>query len=403
MKTSLTFTLIATAVLLSSTHSLAAVTVVTDTESLQQRNDKQYFSQDGLSGEEANLVPGAGAGMPLKAAAGIIVPPNWKVMGSGEFERALVSWKGNLTWPQILRDIAQREKIYISLDWVKKVASINVPNSHSNLAQPKSENPGLADIANTKVPASRSKAADNGNTEPKRKTAEIIVAEVPSQVKYDAKNITKPVKKTAAQETAALAKKAQDRNASERAIAANKSSLTYIKDLENERAALIAKNNANIKNLESKEQQLSAIKEKYSVVDNTKTLAPNIDAVKLQQIYRERTVLPFNPSFDYFVKGGHADRFSPDTPATYVAKPGTVEDVITAWSNTVGYGVEYRAGVQHQNDYQIEIKGSFIEATIEFIKAFEQSDRPLNVEFYPDVRVSETKKGLVIISDLKRN
>lgn len=369
---------------LADAQTSSSVTILTDAESLQQRNEKQYFSQDGLSGEEARVVPGAGAGMPLKAAAKILVPAGWQVVGSGEFDKALISWRGGLAWPQILRDIAQREKIFISLDWVKKIASINVPNTHATLAQTPSHKG-----SGTPVPH----ADRNKDSSPN-----ITTVRSPEPAGH-AKLITETPAKLATSKLAAEALEKAKLNVSmQKDSAANKNKDDYISKLERERDSLVAKNQASQQEAQRKEREILALK-KYQPSES----GVLIDAAKMHQQYRERSVLPFNSSFEYFANGGHSDRFKADVPATFVAKPGTVEQVINSWADMIGYGVEYRAGVQHNNDYQVEIKGTFFEASTQLIRVFENSDRPLNIEFYPDVQVSETKKGLVIISDLRLN
>lgn len=363
----------------------AEVTILTDAESVQQRNDKQYFSQDGLSGEEARVIPGAGAGMPLKAAAKILVPAGWQVVGSGEFERALISWRGGLAWPQILRDIAQREKIFISLDWVKKVASINVPSTHATFA--KNDTAVVAKV-------------DTTHREKNQNAPTITVQKKPEPAVQQKLIAQTPAKAATAKLAEAAAKNAIQNNLAVKSSLADKNKDLYIADLEvllkkSRETALIAQ--------QSKVQLATLLPKQPSGLTAAPVDVAPVDVAKLRQQYRERAVLPFNGSFEYFAAGGYADRFNAETPATFIAKPGTVEQVISNWADAIGYGVEYRAGVQHNNDYEVEIKGTFFEAAIQMIKVYESSDRPLNIEFYPDVRVSETKKGLVIISDLRLN
>ncbi len=118
-----------------SSASNAEVVKYTDDATLQQQNGEHYFSQSGISGEKVEPIETAGADMSLAIATNLIVPDSWVVKPSGNFDNAVVSWKGGVTWPLILRNIANDEGIYISLDWVQKIVSINVPGQTESETQ----------------------------------------------------------------------------------------------------------------------------------------------------------------------------------------------------------------------------------------------------------------------------
>ena len=111
----------------TATYSFADVIKVTDDARLLQHHDAQYFSQSGLSGEEAKVIETGGADLPLSLAASLIIPENWKIESSGDYENAIISWSGGVSWPLIVRNFSENEEIYVNLDWIKKVASIHVP------------------------------------------------------------------------------------------------------------------------------------------------------------------------------------------------------------------------------------------------------------------------------------
>lgn len=357
------------AMLLTPVISSAAVVVYTDDTALRQnKQQQQFFSQSGLSGEQSEVIIGAGEQRPLTHVTDIIIPKNWKIEKSGNFDMATVSWTGGLVWPQILRDIAQREGIFISLDWVTKVAAIHVPGERAQMAQ-------------------------------------MNEAAIKSKTDQQNANVKSEIAQQSERREQAVVKANNDRAQLDllltRTKDAQKSNQEFIDKL-NENNRKFESDNSTLKELLEKERAEKAkLEEKYAVITPgvTQSDSPK-DATALFRDHKERSVLPFDPSFEYFIKGGHADVITPDTPATYLAKVGTVEAVVMAWCEEIGCKVEYRSGVQHYNNYEIELKGNFYQASRELVSIFKNSDRPLNIEFWPDVRVGNGKKGLVVISDL---
>lgn len=365
MRLSPLYTLMLTA-LLGSAH--AAVTIYTDDVELQQhQQQKQFFSQSGLSPEQADVIPGAGDEMPLSLVSSIVIPKNWKIEGTGNYDARTVSWSGGISWPQILRDIAQREEIFVSLDWIKKVATIHVPGAKSQLAQA-----GLDSAQEAREAQNAFQAREDLEKFEKRSRVEARANNSVSQL--DVIMTRNRESQLASQE---LVEKLNKRN--QQAIEDN---AKLQEMLEKERAERVA------------------LEDRFKVIDPTLGSTDNThDATELFAEHQSKWVLPFDSSFDYYIKGGHADLITMETPATYIAYSGTIEEVVTQWCAQVGCFVDYRAGVQHYNPYEVELKGSFHQATAELISTFEKSARPLKIDIYPDVR-HQGKQGLVVISDL---
>lgn len=349
-------------------HASAAVVVYTDDVALQQnKQEQQFFSQSGLSGERSEIVPGAGDGMPLSLVAKNIVPSNWRIETSGAYETKVVSWRGGLVWPQILRDIAQREQVYITLDWVKKIASFHVTGETSQIA-----------------------LMSEGSLLDTRNKQQAYMAQVQREQN----------ERIVSAEEKARNDRSQLQLLTERNQAAQEESQKFAEKM----IEISRQHERDKQTLESmlaqERKKREKIEERYSVIDPATGKTANVDATDLFVEHQKRSVLPFDPSFDYFIKGGYRDIISADTPATYIARPGTIESVIQRWCNELGCILEYRAGIQHENPYQIQFKGSFYQATTELILIFKDSDRPLDIQFWPDVSDGKGRKGLVVVTDL---
>lgn len=356
-------------------HAVADVIKLTDDATLLQQEGERYFSQSGLSGNALTPVETAGADMPLSTAVKLIIPSNWIVKTSGNFSEAVVSWTGGLVWPQIINSIAHNEGIYVHLDWVKKIASVNVPGKTKTAS---SHDDALAQKTSTEERQNYRK--QQRQSWEKRDEQSVAIASKERQLKALEENYRKADQANQA-EVAQVAK--------DKAKIADELAKAKV-ELENER------------------QKLAALENKYAVIDAPKSSAgKQLDAVDLYKTYKERWVLPSNETFDYFKDGGHRDVISTYTPATFIAKPGTIEDVLTQWGKQVGWYVDYKASVQHQNPYEVSIKGTFMEVTKDLVSVFLRSEKPLNIEYFPDVIVDlptgEHYKGVVMITDLKYN
>lgn len=349
-----------------SASTSAQVNLLTDDASLHQNHEETFFSQKGISGESFEPVDAAGVDMSLALATSILIPKNWKIQTSGDFQGAVVSWKGGVTWPLILKNISHNEEIYISLDWVRKIASINVPG--------KTKSEIRRDIVN------------NNNIE-----SEMEEYSVKNQKEWSKRNDDRNDLERERNQIDMLIEK--QRKAQE----SNQKLIAQLNDINSK----FTEDNAKLKSaLEAERVAKENLIEKYSVITpSLKDDAPEIDATELFKKHQDRWVLPFDSSFDYFMKGGHADNIDYVTPATFIAKAGSIEEVVGNWASELNWHIEYRAGVQHYNPYQVELKGSFIEASTQLISIFKDSDRPLNITYHPDVVIGN-KKGLVTITDL---
>lgn len=357
-----------TAAMLLGAQASADVTIFTDDIALQQnKSEKQFFSQSGLSPEQAEVVPGAGDRMALSLVSKIVIPDSWKIESSGNFDNSVVSWSGGTSWPQVLREIAQREQIFISLDWIKKVASIHVPGERAQLAQ---SNVNAAQEAQEAQKAFQVRS-------------DMEKSEKRDRVESRANN-------TESQLELLMARSKDAQNSNQELI----ESLTQrSQQAESDRQALK-------RMLDEERLKRAQLEEKYKVID------PSVgdgnagkDATELFAEHQARWVLPFDASFSYFLKGGFSDYLTLDTPATYIAKEGSIEEVLTQWCVQIGCFVDYRAGVQHYNPYQVDIKGSYKEAALALVSVFEKSQRPLKIDVFPAVK-HQGKQGLVVVSDL---
>jgi hypothetical protein len=361
--------LISSLFFMTSTTS-ADVIKITDDATLQQRQGAQYCSQYGISGEEAVVVETAGADMPLSIATKVVIPESWVIKSTGDFDRAVISWKGGLSWPLIMCNIAESEGIFISLDWIRKIVSINVPGATKTDELLAKQN---SDTLNSK------------RQEFKKE----------QEAQWKKRDLDRSASDTDKKQLNFLVEKQQKSQEANKQLIAN---------LNESKTDLERKINQIKSDLDVEKNARADIENKYAVIDpSLNTPDNNIDATDLYKSHAESWVLPFDDSFEYYLGGGHADIITTSTPATYIAKSGSVESVLRHWADSIGWHVEYRAGVQHNNPYEVTFKGSFFEASRNLISIFIKSDRPINIQFYPDVIIEVDgvrKKGLARVSDM---
>lgn len=365
-----TFILAPLALFMMSSVSVADVIKITDSATLQQQQGERYFSQSGISGEEAKEIETAGADMELTLATKLIVPDSWVVKPSGAFDSAVVSWKGGMSWPLIMRNIAQKEGIYISLDWIGKIATIHVPGKTSSELE---------------IAKNNKDVLEEDRQDFRRKQRQ----------QWEAKNF---------RDSQLYEKDKQFENMLEKQKMSQKANQDYIANLGKTNRQLEDNLNEMKAALELEQSKNKELIDKYAVIDPTLKAEKPIDSVELFKKYEESWVLPFDSSFTYYRNGGHSDIIEAHTPATYIAKKGNVEDVLSKWAERVGWYVEYSAGIEHKNPYEVELKGSFIEASTALVRVFEKSKRPLDIDYFPDVVVQledgTKRKGLVKVTDL---
>ncbi|OUV23010.1 MAG: hypothetical protein CBC55_02910 [Gammaproteobacteria bacterium TMED95] len=360
----------------TANYSFADVIKVTDDARLLQQHDAQYFSQSGLSGEEAKIIETGGADLPLSLAASLIIPENWKIESSGDYENAIISWSGGVSWPLIVRNFSEKEEIYVNLDWIKKIASIHVPGRAALVASTTSGN-------HTKS-LSESREAFVKAQETSFKKQERYRQQTDDQ-------------------------KAQFESILNQQREAQESNQELIARINESHTDAINQKNALEKALEEQRKKYAELKEKYAVIDPTLSGKDKVDPTILFKQHQEAWVLPYDDSPDYYLKGGHSDIIEYGTNATFVAREGTVHEIIQKWADQIGWYVDYRAGINHNSPYEFTLKGTFREVTTQFISLFQRSDRPLNIDYLPklnktvkDPKTGEVTKyhGVVVISDL---
>ena len=85
-----------------------------------------------------------------------------------------------------------------------------------------------------------------------------------------------------------------------------------------------------------------------------------------------------------------------ETPATYIAQPGTLEDVVREWASFNGFELSWKTDVIHKVGHKLVFRGDFRKVGIDLFTLYLESDRPLDIKFYPDIGES----GVVIVTDL---
>lgn len=110
--------------LVISSQSFAGLEIYS-TSMEQARNNGNYsFTQNGVSGEKADVVKGFGKDMPLGLSLQVIVPKTWQVNLNAGAEDMLVNWEGKSTWPYVLENLAKQNNLQINIDWTSKIVDV---------------------------------------------------------------------------------------------------------------------------------------------------------------------------------------------------------------------------------------------------------------------------------------
>lgn len=339
----------------------------------QAKSEVATFSQFGVSSEEAKVIKGYGDDMLLETALEIIIPNGWKVE-TNEALDSLVDWDGGITWPYVMEDLSVKNDISVSIDWTNRIIDLF---SHEAERIRLAEMEEREDIKSLFIEAE------------KEVETQIVLQkeeELRKQYELDKKILEKE-----------LADKKSAREAD----------LNYIASLENERDKLVEFGDELTGLVEEKqillsekEQRLSAItsdndvlnseieKLKFANVDTNKNEVTEIDIEALRKDYRNRFVLPIDDSFEFYYQGGYEEEFDYYTPATYIAKNNiTLRENLEEWCKDIGWSLEWKTSVRYPVKYSFKFEGTFKQSTIELIKLYENSKRPLDVDFYPDSNV----------------
>lgn len=362
--------LICVSQLATSSSAYAGVNILTDDITVQtQAAPTQYFSQSGISGEKAVLINGGGDGMSLSLASKIIIPTDWKVNLTGDYQSKSVFWSGGVSWPHVIKNIADTEGVFVSLDWVKKVANLHVPESDS------------IQVASSATQDSLSKTREE--------------YEIKSKTEWARRDDT--AKKL-------VEEKARASDLISKYRASQEESQKFIAKLNSDNQKLSESRLEAEVDLAAEKEKRSRLEEKYAVIDPTLSKGEaSLDSTDLFLAWKDRWVLPFDSSFEYYLKGGHSDVLLASTPATYIAKHDTVQGVVQHWADEINWHLEYRSQVRHKNPYQVQFKGSLYEAATDFIALYIDSRRSLDIKFFPDVKPTidgVAKDGLIIVEDL---
>jgi len=345
--------------------------VVIYTKSVDKSAEKSpsgmpYFTESGLSPETPPPVEGAGDNMSLDLTMKLIMPESWNYTLTGKSaSRTPVKWQGGTSFSHTLKQMSEDNQIFINVDWVSKEVSVNVPAVR--IAKAPTNTPAQTDVEtntnnDTYAAHYQQKRVDRDDIAAKKKASN-------SQVEM----------------TIASQRKTQDEHSKFVAVLLeeNQRAARHSDELQGELAETITK--------------LAHAEEKLRVVYRKEvTNAP--EPTQLADIFDARHVLPLDTSFDYFLKGGHQDTFELNTPATFIAKPGTLKEVLTAWAAEIGGGMEvdYRLNVDHHITHKRVFKGSFRESATSLVLKFKDSNRPVNISFHKDLG----DHGVVLVTDL---
>lgn len=369
------FNKLSTAIILATTMattSASASVVLTDTsESIYRYDDKgtPFYSESGISTETAFVHIGSGESMPLSMVVELVVPESWHIaIPNSAVGNIQVDVSGGKPWSHVLREMAEKNQIYTTIDWKNKKANFDAPDplKLKLLAQSRTQSP--QELANEK--------------------AKYVIAEYEKQLSSnrnsrDNQSVRNKMNQDVVDSALNSAKNSQEQ--SERIIG----------KVNSERQSESLENKTLQAQLSEAEKMISQLEGKLEVVGLSKAAGkPEID--DLFSIYKSSTVLPFESSFDYYIKGGYMDVIDYHTPATYIAKPGMLEDVINEWARHSGFELSWRTEVNHKVSHKLVFKGDLRKASIELFSLYLESDRPINIQFFPSVGES----GLVVVKDL---
>jgi len=366
---------LATAVILStamiSTLATASIVITDTSEQMYRYDDKgnPFYSESGVSTETSVVHIGAGESMPLSLVAELVVPSTWHIsIPNRMVGNMAVDVSGGKGWSHVLREMAEKNQVYTTIDWKNKKVTLDAPDPMK-----------LKLIGDTKTLTAQELAGEK---------AKSVIAEYERQLasKRSVRD-TQSVRNTMNQEMIDTALNS--------ARSSQEQSDRIIGEVNSERLSKRLENKALQDQLDEAKKMISQLEGKLEVVGLAETdYTPEVE--DLFAIYQSATVLPFDSSFDYYIKGGYMDVIVYDTPATYIANPGMVEDVLREWANFSGFELSWNTEVKHKVSHKLVFKGDLRKVGKELFSLYLESDRPINITFYPDVGES----GLVVVEDL---
>lgn len=364
-----------TAMILAATMvaplATASIVLTDTTEHMYRYDDKgnPFFAESGVSTEDSVVHIGSGESMPLGMVAELVVPDSWHIaIPNSAVGNMEVDVSGGKPWSHVLREMAEKNQIYTTIDWKNKKVTLDAADPLK-----------LKLLANSRTKTAQELASEK---------AKSVIADYERQLASkrntrDNQSVRNQMNQEVVDTALNSAKSSQEQ--SERIIG----------EVNSERQSKSLENKALQDQLVEAKNMISQLEGKLEVVGLAKTEnKPEVE--DLFAIYQSSSVLPFDSSFDYYIKGGYMDVIEYDTPATYIAKPGTVEDVLRDWANFSGFEVSWRTEVKHKVGHKLVFKGDLRKAGIELFSLYLKSDRPINIKFYPSVGES----GLVVVEDL---
>jgi hypothetical protein len=362
------------AVLLSTAFTAAshAGVVLTDTSEQMYKYDEKgtpFYSESGISTELSVVHIGSGEKMPLSIVAELVVPESWHIsIPSNAVGNMLVDVNGGKGWSHVLLEMAEKNKVYTTVDWKNKKVSFDAPDPMKLKLVEKTRTLSPQELANEKAVS--------------------VIAEYERQLamKRDTRD-NQSIRNTMNQEVVDAALNS--------AKSSQEHSDLIIGEVNSERESKELEVQNLKRQLEEAKSSIANLTGKLEVVG----LAEQEEKPEVEDLfalYEKSSILPFDSSFDYYIKGGYMDVIEYETPATYIARPGRVEDIVREWAAFNGYELSWRTDVIHNLEFKNVFKGDLRTASIALFEMYLDSDRPINIEFFPDAGES----GLIIVSDL---
>ena len=307
--------------------------------------------------------------MPLDMVVELVVPDSWHIsIPNSKVGGIPVVVSGGKGWSHVLREMAEKNQIYTTIDWHSKKVTFDAPDKRK-----------LELISKARVMSPQELASEN---------AKLVVAEYERQLAM--KRNTRDSQSTRNR----LNQEVMD-SALSSARSSQEDADRLLGEVSSERRTYEIENKALQGQLDQAKGMIDKLEGKLEVVGLSENeYKPEIE--DLFGIYQTASVLPFDSSFDYYIKGGYMDVIEYETPATYIAKPGRVEDIIREWANFNGFELSWKTDVIHKVGHKLVFKGDLRKVGIDLFTLFIESDRPLDIQFYPAVGDS----GLVVVTDL---
>tara|TARA_B100000700_G_C15063722_1_gene868071 strand:- start:23778 stop:24926 length:1149 start_codon:yes stop_codon:yes gene_type:complete len=339
-------------------------------------NTEAQFSQVGISGESAELIPGYGKDMPFSLALEILVPSHWDVSYNEGADNLLVNWAAKseegTPWPYLLKDLSEKNNVSVSINWTNKTVDFfahNVVNNQESM---------LANNNTEKATINREEKEINNELLQKENEEYQTIVQRLQQELEDQKVAINENQKVIEDLIAAQNKTEQE------------------KELLKEKTEELKKLQENYEDNKEVISSNQDVAESNNDNLNKKDPISEIDIEDFRKDYEKRYVLPLNSSFDFYVDGGYRQEFDFYTPATFIAKKGdTIKKVMSEWAESIDWdSPAYETNAHYTLDYEIKFEGTIREAAVSLINLYKDTARPLDIKFYPNQKI-------ILIKDLE--